>query len=332
MAEEKKWRVPVWKHRRFVGIWRKAEEAWRSPDLGNIAAAIFFLLCGWLHWHLPPSILAITLLTIAVAFMGLRGEMGGREKWIWFVIVLLYAGLTIRADNSERRKAEKELTDNFSALSRIAKDNLHASLDDSGVKFAGLLQNQNQQFQAMLTNQKAEFSETLESLHRQEHEQEDIKSAGEDARLNTQLIASQLEATRTETSRQTPIPSASTSTQKPLPPPEPRAIKELKVQALQLAKAIDDWISLESKHAQGFVGSIPHTAEEGEKLKSYMDHLNKEWNDKFNRPADSMVSELQIHGLVKSCNGRYLFNSPSEVLEYRGICASAIQHAALDLK
>jgi hypothetical protein len=74
----------------------------------------------------------LTLLTIAVAFMGLRGEMGGREKWIWFVIVLLYAGLTIRADNSDRNKADQNLTNNFKALSTTAQDNLHSLLDDSG--------------------------------------------------------------------------------------------------------------------------------------------------------------------------------------------------------
>jgi hypothetical protein len=331
MAEGNRSRVPVWKRERFQPKLLSKEGAWRNPRLSYVLVAISFLCWVYFQWHLPPAIWAISLVTIVVAFMGLRGEMRDGEKSLWFLLVLLYAGLMIRADSNDRRKADSNLTGSFQKLSADAKNNLDALLKDSGQQFAALLQNQNQQFQTTLNNQKTEFSETLESLHRQGHEQEAIKSTGEEARLNTQEITLELQAMRAESSRQTPTPSASTPPQKPLPPLEPQAIRELKVQALQLANNIDNWIALESKNAPRLSGPIPQTAEETKNLESYMNQLNKEWNDKFNGPANSMVRELQIQGLLISCNGGYLFDSPSKTLRYRGICASAIQRAALNL-
>jgi hypothetical protein len=291
MEEGKKLRTPVWEKLRSRPSWRSTEEAWRSPNFSYAIAVIFFFIWLYLEWHLPTSIWAITFLTIAVAFMALRGEMAGREKWFWFLMVLLYGGLTIRADSNDRRKADKELTDNFNAISLTAKDNLHTSLTDSEQRFETLLQNQNDQFQTMLDNQNRDFSQTLGRLDRQEHKQNEemvtlfsIKTMQEDARLDSKEINLVLQAIRGERPTQMAGPSPGRPPEIGVTTLEPQAIKKLKIQALELARDIYDWIASISKDAPKFGGPIPQNAEEAKNLDAYLDRLNTEWARNLLRP------------------------------------------------
>ncbi len=339
MAEDKRSRLPVWERLRSRPSWRWIEEVWRHPTFSYATAAIFFFLSLYLQWHLPPAIVAIILLSLAAAFTTLRGEMGGREKSFWFVVVLLCALLTYRTDSNDRRKSDDKLTENFKGISTDAKNNLDALLTDSRQKFVTLLDNQNREFQTMLDNQKTDFSQTLGKLDRQERKQNEefvtllsIKATQEDARLDSKEITLELQAIRGEPLRQMPAASALKPPEIGITSPDPQAIKQLKIQALELARDIYDWIASISKDAPKLSGPIPQNAEEAKNLNAYLDRLKTEWAKKFFTPSNNMVNELHVQGLLIACTPIAGGWSPSEILRFHTTCADRIKQAALDLK
>jgi hypothetical protein len=339
MADTKRSREPVWENLRSRPSWRLIEEVWRHPSFSYVTAAILFLLSLYFQWHLPPAIVAIILLSVAAAFTSLRGEMGGREKSFWFVVILLCALLAYRSDRNDGRKADDKLSEKFKTISTDAKNNLDALLTDSRQKFRTLLDNQNRQFQAMLDNQRIDFAQTVARLDKQERKQNEefaalssIKATQEDARLDAREITLELQAIRGEPFGQTSAPSLGKPQQNPIPAPEPQATKQLKIKALELARDIYDWIGLISNDAPKLSGPISQNAEEAKNLNAYRDRLKMEWQDKFFTRATNMVNELHIRGLLIACTPIAAGWSPTEILRFHTTCADHIRQAALELK
>lgn len=81
---------------------QEIEHAWKRTWFGYVLLAISTAMCLWLHLHLPSSGWGATIMVVVAAIMALRTEMGGREKWLWFVLLLIYAVLEIRAINRDR--------------------------------------------------------------------------------------------------------------------------------------------------------------------------------------------------------------------------------------
>ena len=52
---------------------------------------------------MPPSGYAITAMAVIAGIMALRPEMHGREKFLWFAILLAFMVVEIRAINKDRR-------------------------------------------------------------------------------------------------------------------------------------------------------------------------------------------------------------------------------------
>jgi hypothetical protein len=86
-------------------VWKKG---WFGYCLIAIGAGAFL----WFTWQLPPSGYSITAMAVVAAVMALRPEIGGREKWLWFVLLLAFMVVEIRAINKDR----KDQADNFGKI------------------------------------------------------------------------------------------------------------------------------------------------------------------------------------------------------------------------
>jgi hypothetical protein len=81
----------------------EVEYLWKKQWFGYCLITLGFLVCGWLHIHLPTAGWGATIMVVVGGLMALRGEMGGKEKWLWFMLLLVYAVLEIKAINQDRK-------------------------------------------------------------------------------------------------------------------------------------------------------------------------------------------------------------------------------------
>jgi uncharacterized protein (DUF736 family) len=86
------------------GILSKIEVIWKKPWFGKLLLVVagVALLVSWLY---PiPAGYSITAIAVVAATMALRErEMGGWERWLWFIVILFLAATEIRAINRDRR-------------------------------------------------------------------------------------------------------------------------------------------------------------------------------------------------------------------------------------
>ena len=90
------------------------EDIWKKSWLGNLLLAVggLCVVVGW--WFPIPSGYAITGIAVIAGIMALRPEMGGWERSLWFVVLVLFAAMEIRAINRDR----KDQTDKFEKTSQ----------------------------------------------------------------------------------------------------------------------------------------------------------------------------------------------------------------------
>jgi hypothetical protein len=100
--------APEWTHR--------IREIWDQAGPGYFLIALSFLGFLWLEKRLPPPGYAITAMAVIAGVMALRPDMGGWEKSLWFVILLLFAGIEIRAISRDRKEQTKTFSDIASQL------------------------------------------------------------------------------------------------------------------------------------------------------------------------------------------------------------------------
>jgi len=110
--------LPVIRRLAGVRLLSRIERVWRAPWFGylliGVATCIF-----WRFWsHLPPSGYATAAMAVAAVVIAMRTGMRGREKWLWFAILLAFWAVEIRAIKEDRRKqngAFQEIADGLKA-------------------------------------------------------------------------------------------------------------------------------------------------------------------------------------------------------------------------
>jgi hypothetical protein len=84
---------------------------WKKAWLGYSLIASCFLLFAWFSWHLPPSGYGVVVMTVVAGIMAIRPEMGGWERSLWFVLLVCFSIIEIRAINHDREQAKDEFTE-----------------------------------------------------------------------------------------------------------------------------------------------------------------------------------------------------------------------------
>jgi hypothetical protein len=92
------------------------EHVWKKKWLGYSLIAASFVVFAWFTWCLPPSGYGVVAMAVAAGIMAIRPEMGGWERSLWFVILVCFAIIEIRAINHDREKATREFTEIASGL------------------------------------------------------------------------------------------------------------------------------------------------------------------------------------------------------------------------
>jgi hypothetical protein len=96
----------------FKGV----EELWGNRVFGYILIAIAFAL-GIAAWvQPPPSGYAITVMAVIAGVMTLRPDMGSREKFLWFAILLLYTAVEIRAIKADRLEQDAKFSEEIKMI------------------------------------------------------------------------------------------------------------------------------------------------------------------------------------------------------------------------
>ena len=52
-------------------------------------------VCIRWYFHIPPPSYSVTFMAVAAGLMALRPEMGGREKWLWTLVLFAFAVVEI---------------------------------------------------------------------------------------------------------------------------------------------------------------------------------------------------------------------------------------------
>jgi len=94
----------------------QVREIWSLAWPGYLFIVVSFLCFVWLARHIPTPGYAITAMAVIAGVMALRPEMSGWEKSLWFVILLLFAGIEIRAISKDRQEQNKTFADIASKL------------------------------------------------------------------------------------------------------------------------------------------------------------------------------------------------------------------------
>lgn len=92
------------------------EQMWKKKWLGYFLVGASFALFVWFTWHLPPSGYGVVAMAVVAGIMAIRPEMGGWERSLWFVVLVCFAIIEIRAINHDREQAAGEFTEIVSGL------------------------------------------------------------------------------------------------------------------------------------------------------------------------------------------------------------------------
>jgi len=118
----------------MVGIKYFVEDIWKKASLGYLLIAVAVAVCIRWYFHIPPPSYSVTFMAVAAGLMALRPEMGGREKWLWTLVLFAFAVVEIRAINHDRNESEarqesfiKEQRQHFSDIG----DGIKGALDQS---------------------------------------------------------------------------------------------------------------------------------------------------------------------------------------------------------
>lgn len=116
----------------FTVPWWVAEikHVWKRKWPGYSFAGAFLAVFGWYCWHLPPSGYAVVFMAVGAAIMAIRPEMEGWERSLWFLVVVCFAIIEIRAINNDRKQAESDL--------RRITDGLKTTIEEGKTATSGL--------------------------------------------------------------------------------------------------------------------------------------------------------------------------------------------------
>jgi hypothetical protein len=106
---------------------------WKSAAFGKALEAVS--LCFLLYWlfHTPPPNYSLIAMAVVAGVMPLRGDMDGRERTAWAVMLIMFALIEMRAihkDNLDRDNrqaaAEMKLKNNFEGIGNEIKENIYS--------------------------------------------------------------------------------------------------------------------------------------------------------------------------------------------------------------
>jgi hypothetical protein len=115
----------------------EVEQVWKKKRFGYPLIIVSFSVFLWFNWHIPPSGYAVVAMTVAAGVMAIRPEMGGWERSLWFVVLLCFAFIEIRAINRDRDRANKDF-DNIVKGLQTAIDEGKTSIDKGNAAINGL--------------------------------------------------------------------------------------------------------------------------------------------------------------------------------------------------
>jgi len=87
---------------------KEVEHVWKKSWLGCVLIAISSLVSLGFIWHTPPSGFAVVAMAVVAGIMAIRQEMGGWERHLWFVVLMLFAIAEMRAISHDRERANAE--------------------------------------------------------------------------------------------------------------------------------------------------------------------------------------------------------------------------------
>jgi hypothetical protein len=92
------------------------ESVWKKHWFGYCLIVVGAGVCWWFNSHLRPWGYAFTAMAVVAGVMALRQDMGGHEKSFWFVLLLAFMVVEIRAINRDRATQEGNFTTTANGL------------------------------------------------------------------------------------------------------------------------------------------------------------------------------------------------------------------------
>jgi hypothetical protein len=305
-----------------------------------IGIVCFLGITIWRWFDIPSVGKFGVLLAIGATLMAPYWDrLGSVGKMLCVGTMFLMLGVEYRAINKDKADSEALLLSNFQQISNDAHSNLKS-----------LLESENKQFKDVLDKQQNTFDATIKRMERDEKMQahsfenvigrentlitgfQEIVSTEQLVQSKTQEIELEMRAEITLARAQNaPRPAAGPVQPIPLPPPETQDTQALRVQGLKVSKDIDDWIDKIAQEAPQFNASSMNR-EDVVKRNAYAERIGSEFASMFASQANTLVSNLHIHGLRLSCMGGSFSSDPNFMLSMHRNCATRIREAALDLK
>lgn len=84
------------------------EHVWNKTWLGYSLIAASFTFVAYLLWRLPPSGYAVVAMAVVAGIMAIRSDMGGWERSLWFVVLICFAAIEIRAISNDRQHSAED--------------------------------------------------------------------------------------------------------------------------------------------------------------------------------------------------------------------------------
>jgi hypothetical protein len=260
---------------------------------------------------IPLPGIAIGLLGVAAVIVSLRPSKSLHtwEKVGWILVASILFGVEVHSiyierdqHDREQNQARRELNENFSQV-----------LGDQRVAFDSMLKDSEKKFTTSMRefNQIGKTTKSIETTGIQ---------AFQASEYMTRRMKELDEMRRPTEGAPAVIPQAS-----PLPV---KQNTELKQQALQLARELDDWIASASREVSNFQQGF-----DAAKQAAYAQRLNDGFKAKFVPQANLMANKLNIKGLRLACiDLEPHSHDPSFILSLHRVCAARIEEAAFNLK
>jgi hypothetical protein len=117
------------------------ERAWRSKWLGWVFLFVATSFAVFWEFQVPPQGYSLIAMGVAAGLMALRSEMGGREKWLWTIMLFAFAYVEVRAIKADRAKQDtfqSKLEQSFQDIGQGIKDSNAQSDRDFNAEMSGL--------------------------------------------------------------------------------------------------------------------------------------------------------------------------------------------------
>jgi hypothetical protein len=149
-------RAPDWLLQFFVER-SEAEPSWHRKPLSVGALYVFIGFLAYWEIHVPSPGKAVTALAVAAAAMSIRGEMGGKEKVAWMLLLFAFLSLELTSIDTERRASEEmqsqirwQEAEHFKKIGHDINYGLQDVVTQSEKQFRQTVQQQSKQFAATM--------------------------------------------------------------------------------------------------------------------------------------------------------------------------------------